>query len=184
MILTCNDLTKVRPAIRSRCKTYAFKPVSSKAGAERLMHLLGREWHAYWHDLDDLLMRLVDTMNGDMRSCVMFLDGMMVDSLKERIDTLTAMHTDDNALLAVKDDWYKLRRNLHALIDAGTPLQQVLNGFYRNMRRHFDAEAYPVLWPMMAAYGDVMTHRYTWSGDDYSYLDYMVAKMKEEGEKK
>ena len=183
LILTCNDLAKVRPAIRSRCKTYAFKPVSSRAGANRLMTILGREWHAYWHDLSELLERLVDIMNGDMRACVMFLDGMMVDSLKDRIELLNAMTTDDNALLAVKDDWYKLRRNLHALLDAGTPLHHVLNGFYRNMRGHFDREVYPVLWDMMAVYGDVLVHKHTWSGDDRSYIDYMVAKMKKESER-
>ena len=184
LILTCNDLQKVRPAIRSRCKTYAFKPVSEAEGARRLMALLGREWHAYWHDLESMLRRLTGLMNGDMRASVVFLDGMMVDSLKERIEQLDAMTTDDNAELAVKNEWYKLRRNLHALIDAGTPLHHVLNGFYRNMRRHFDAGVYPVLWPMMAVYGDVLTQRYTWPGDEYSYLDYLVAKMKKESDNK
>tara|TARA_R100001509_G_scaffold86515_3_gene49282 strand:+ start:1291 stop:2238 length:948 start_codon:yes stop_codon:yes gene_type:complete len=183
LILTCNDLEKVRPAIRSRCKTYAFKPVSESAGANRLSAILGREWHAYWFKLDELLRRLTRAMNGDIRACVMFLDGMAIDTLQERIELLEAMASDDNAELIVKDEWHKLRRNLHALLDSGAPLHNVLSGFYRNMRKHFDDEVYPVLWPMMAVYGDVLVHKHTWSGDDYSYLDYMVAKMKKESER-
>ena len=113
----------------------------------------------------------------------MFLDGMDPAELENKLQMLEAMTSEDVTALAFDNEWEQLRHNLHALIDAGTPLHHVLSGFYRNMIRHFDKEAHPFLWPMMAVYGDVMVHKHTWSGDDYSYLDYLVAKMKLESEK-
>lgn len=183
LILTCNDLEKIRPAIKSRCKVYAFKPVSPDAGAERLASILDREWHARWFELSSMLSRLVELMNGDMRACVMFLDGMNLHDLQDRLDLLDSMTSQDNAELALTNEWHELRHNLHALLDAGTPLPHILSGFYRNIRRHFKDSDDAVLWTVMAVYGDVLTHKHTWSGDDYSYLDYMVAKMKTESDK-
>ena len=183
LILTCNDLEKLRPAIKSRCKVYTFGPVKPEDGAHRLANILDTTWRGRWFDLEEMLTKLVTLMNGDMRSCIMFLDGMDPAELENKLQMLEAMTSEDVTALAFDNEWEQLRHNLHALIDAGTPLHHVLSGFYRNMRRHFDKEAHPFLWPMMAVYGDVMVHKHTWSGDDYSYLDYLVAKMKLESEK-
>ena len=77
--------------------------------------------------------------------------------------------------------WLRLRQNLHGLLDAGQPLPHVLSGFYRNIYPHFESdEALDSIWNIMAVYGDLMVHKHTWPGDDYSYCDYMVAKMKQE----
>ena len=183
LILTCNDLEKLRPAIKSRCKVYTFGPVKPEDGAYRLANILDTTWRGRWFDLEEMLTKLVTLMNGDMRSCIMFLDGMDPAELESKLQMLEAMTSEDVTALAFDNEWEQLRHNLHALIDAGTPLHHVLSGFYRNMRKHFDKEAHPFLWPMMAVYGDVMVHKHTWSGDDYSYLDYLVAKMKLESEK-
>lgn len=183
LILTCNDLEKLRPAIKSRCKVYTFGPVKPEDGAHRLANILDTTWRGRWFDLEEMLTKLVTLMNGDMRSCIMFLDGMDPAELENKLQMLEAMTSEDVTALAFDNEWEQLRHNLHALIDAGTPLHHVLSGFYRNMRKHFDKEAHPFLWPMMAVYGDVMVHKHTWSGDDYSYLDYLVAKMKLESEK-
>lgn len=183
LILTCNDLEKIRPAIRSRCKIYAFSPVKPADGANRLVNILDTQWRARWFDLELMLTRLVKLMNGDMRASIMFLDGTDPAELENKLNMLEAFTSVDPATLAFDNEWEQLRRNLHALLDAGTPLPYVLSGFYRNMRKHFDIQAHPALWPMMAVYGDVLVHKHTWSGDDYSYLDYMVAKMKMESEK-
>ena len=183
LILTCNDLEKLRPAIKSRCKVYTFGPVKPEDGAYRLANILDTTWRGRWFDLEEMLTKLVTLMNGDMRSCIMFLDGMDPAELESKLQMLEAMTSEDVTALAFDNEWEQLRHNLHALIDAGTPLHHVLSGFYRNMRKHFDKEAHPFLWPMMGVYGDVMVHKHTWSGDDYSYLDYLVAKMKLESEK-
>jgi len=183
LILTCNELEKIRPAIRSRCSVYAFKPVSPVDGAWRLVEILPDERSSSdeTRELFVKLRKLVELMNGDLRACIMFLDSIDLDDLDERLDMLEAMTEDNSALLATQGDWHKLRQNLHGLLKAGKSLNQVLFGFYRNIYQHFDdEEVLENIWDVMSVYGDVMTHRHTWAGDDYSYCDYMVAKMKKE----
>ena len=185
LILTCNELEKIRPAIRSRCSIYPFSPVSPEAGGKRLWDLLNltgteKDGLGEYHPAVDLE-RLVEMMNGDLRACIMFLDSIDLADLEERVDMLEAMTEDNSALLATQGDWHKLRLNLHGLLRAGKSLNQVLFGFYRNIYQHFDdEEVLENIWDVMSVYGDVMTHRHTWAGDDYSYCDYMVAKMKKE----
>ena len=187
LILTCNELEKIRPAIRSRCSVYAFKPVSPQAGADRLQHILPNMDAQVEYEgkiLNAELVRLVKVMNGDLRACLMFLDSIDLDGLNDRVAALEAMAEEDSALLAIDDDWARLRRNLHGMLRSGYALNQITNGFYRNLYDHFDDEDnIDAIWSIMAAYGDVMTQKYTWPGDDYSYRDYMVAKMKEKVKK-
>ena len=179
IIMTCNEIEKIRPAIRSRCKIYRFKPVSPEDGAKRLYTLLPP-----MHQRDVVsysLHKLVELMNGDLRACIMFLDSIDIDDLVDRVEMLQALTADNSAQLASDGDWEKLRRNLHGLLNTGQSLHQVLYGFYKNIYSHFDDDdSLDNIWDIMAAYGDVMIHKHTWAGDDYSYLDYMVAKMKKE----
>jgi DNA polymerase III delta prime subunit len=183
LILTCNELEKIRPAIRSRCSAYAFKPISPQAGADRLRAILYVEEHND-EALIPLLETLVELMNGDLRACLMFLDSIDLEDLNDRVTALAAMAEDDSALMAIDDDWVRLRSNLHGMLRNGYALNQITSGFYRNLYDHFDGEDnIDAIWSIMAAYGDVMTQKYTWPGDDYSYLDYMVAKMKEKVKK-
>ena len=94
---------------------------------------------------------------------------------------LEAMTDDDSVQLAVDGEWERLRQNLHGLLEAGQSLPYVMNGFYRNIYSHFESdEALDSIWGIMSVYGDIMTHKYTWPGDNYSYLDYMVARMRKE----
>ena len=184
LILTCNELEKIRPAIRSRCSVYAFKPVSPQAGADRLQHILPNMDAQVEYEgkiLNANLTKLVELMNGDLRACIMFLDSIDLDELEERVDMLEAMTDDDSVQLAVDGEWERLRQNLHGLLEAGQSLPYVMNGFYRNIYSHFESdEALDSIWGIMSVYGDIMTHKYTWPGDDYSYLDYMVARMRKE----
>lgn len=180
IIMTCNEIEKIRPAIRSRCKIYRFKPVSPEVGADRLLYLL--KYSPYWsHHLRPLVTKLVELMNGDLRACIMFLDSIDLADIHERVDMLEALTEDNSAQLALEGDWNKLRRNLHDLLNTGQSLPSVLYGFYKNIYSHFEEDdSLDGIWDIMAVYGDVMIHKHTWAGDDYSYLDYMVAKMKKE----
>ena len=180
IIMTCNEIEKIRPAIRSRCKTYIFKPVSPQAGADRLLDLL-QDYLTPSHHHRPLATKLVELMNGDLRACIMFLDSIDLANLEERVDMLEALTEDNSAQLALEGDWNKLRRNLHGLLDTGQSLPSVLYGFYKNIYSHFEEDdSLDNIWDIMAVYGDIMIHKHTWAGDDYSYLDYMVAKMKKE----
>jgi replication factor C small subunit len=184
IIMTCNEIEKIRPAIRSRCKIYRFKPVSPEAGADRLQYILPNMDAQVEYNgeiLNANLAKLVELMNGDLRACIMFLDSIDLANLEERVDMLEALTEDNSAQLALEGDWNKLRRNLHDLLNTGQSLPSVLYGFYKNIYSHFEEDdSLDGIWDIMAVYGDVMIHKHTWAGDDYSYLDYMVAKMKKE----
>ena len=186
VILTCNELEKIRPAIRSRCSTYAFRPVSPNEGADRLRAILISQQLGLAtivpHDeaLIPLLARLVKAMNGDLRACIMFLDSIDFHELEERLSRLEAMQGEDIVGYALEDDWWKVRRSLHNALKAGRSLHHVLRSFYENIYEHFDDEEnLDAIWDIMAAYGDVNAGRHTWPGDDYSFCDYTVAKMRE-----
>ena len=185
VILTCNEIEKIRPAIRSRCSIYAFPPVSPEAGGKRLWDLLNldgteRDGLGEYHPAVDLE-RLVELMNGDMRATIMFLDSIDLADLEERVNIFEASSAEDSIAYAINNEWFNLRRNLHGQIKSGRTLPAVLNGFYSNIYSHFeDEDTLDMIWDIMVVYGDSMTHRYTWPGDDYSFLDWMVSKMRKQ----
>jgi len=184
VILTCNELEKIRPAIRSRCKAYAFSPVSPKDGARRLADITvyGLSANKKW--TMPKLERLVKAMRGDLRACIVFLDSIDVDALEARLSRLEEQDGENTVTYALEDEWWKVRNNFHKSLKNGRSLHFVLRVFYENIYDYFDDEDnLDAIWDIMAAYGDVMTHRHTWPGDDYSYCDYVVAKMREKVKK-
>lgn len=187
VILTCNEIEKIRPAIRSRCTVYAFPPVSPEAAANRLRAIFAPKYRLTIgivpHDeaLMPLLETLVELMNGDMRATIMFLDSIDLADLEERVNIFEASSAEDSIAYAINNEWFNLRRNLHGQLKSGRTLPAVLNGFYSNIYSHFeDEDTLEMIWDIMAVYGDSMTHRYTWPGDDYSFLDWMVSKMRKQ----
>jgi len=188
VILTCNEIEKIRPAIRSRCNAYAFSPVDERVAAS---WIYGRLFNKAGHSglqsdshlvLLPILNNLVKHMNGDMRATIMFMKNLdSLDYLEEKVDLLALSSAEDSIAYAINNEWYNLRRNLHAQIKSGRTLPAVLNGFYGNIYSHFeDEDTLDMIWDIMAVYGDTMTHRYTWPGDDYSFLDWMVSKMRKQ----
>lgn len=182
VILTCNELEKIRPAIRSRCKVYAFSPVSPEAGAERLQVITRLKGDG--RVSDESLERLVKVMRGDLRACIVFLDSIEFSSLERRLSRLEEQDSENIVTYALEDEWWKVRNNFHKSLKNGRSLHFVLRMFYEDIYDYFDDEDnLDAIWDIMAAYGDVMTHRHTWPGDDYSYCDYAVAKMREKVKK-
>lgn len=192
VILTCNEIEKIRPAIRSRCKTYAFSPVDEGVGASWVYNRCIEE-QLFVNDENEAemifeeLQKLVKHMNGDMRATIMFMKSMNIqedfssERIGIRIDQLVSSGAEDSIAYAINNEWYNLRRNLHGQIKSGRTLPAVLNGFYGDIYSHFeDEDTLDMIWDIMAVYGDTMTHRYTWPGDDYSFLDWMVSKMRKQ----
>jgi len=189
VILTCNEIEKIRPAIRSRCNAYAFSPVDERVGASWIYGRLFNYDSSHSGLQSDshlvllpILNKLVKHMNGDMRATVMFMKNLVsLDNLEEKVDLLVSSSAEDSVAYAINNEWYNLRRNLHAQIKSGRTLPAVLNGFYGDIYSHFeDEDTLDMIWDIMAVYGDTMTHRYTWPGDDYSFLDWMVSKMRKQ----
>tara|TARA_R100001443_G_scaffold87670_1_gene94210 strand:+ start:408 stop:1334 length:927 start_codon:yes stop_codon:yes gene_type:complete len=172
LILTCNDISKIKPAIKSRCAVYGFPPVDAFHGANRLAKAYG---------LDDVapLVKLIQLNNGDMRQSMIFLNSAGPD-YENRINDLEAS-MDNSVQHVLADDWLNLRRSFHEQLRMGRGLQAILTNFYNNMQEHFDDEDnIDSMNDIMVAYGDVLVHRHTWVGNAYSYLDYLVAKMRKE----
>lgn len=185
VIMTGNELEKIKPAIRSRCRTYTFKPVGNIEGAARLwdvLSLIGVDEDIKLGWSDDLP-NLIEIMNGDLRSCLNLLESLPrnSESLSERIRDISAKNMEDLADLATKGEWMKIRGNLHGLLDAGVPLRSVMSTFYRDIKRKFNASITDTtLFDIMCAYGDVMLNIYTWPQGDHAFCDYMVASMRKE----
>jgi len=185
VIMTGNELEKIKPAIRSRCRTYTFKPVGNIEGAARLWDVLSlmgvdEDIKSGW---SDDLPNLIEIMNGDLRSCLNLLESLPrnSESLGERIKDISAKNMEDLAELATKGEWMKIRGNLHDLLDAGVPLRSVMSTFYRDIKRKFNASITDTtLFDIMCAYGDVMLNIYTWPQGDHAFCDYMVASMRKE----
>ena len=172
LILTCNDISKIKPAIKSRCAVYGFPPVDAFQGANRLAEAYG---------LDDVtpLVKLIQLNNGDMRQSMIFLNSAGPD-YENRINDLEAS-MDNSVQHVLADDWLNLRRSFHEQLRMGRGLQAILTNFYNNMQEHFDNEDnVDSMNDIMGAYGDVLVHKHTWIGNHYSYLDYLVAKMRKE----
>ena len=172
LILTCNDISKIKPAIKSRCAVYGFPPVDAFQGANRLAEAYG---------LDDVtpLVKLIQLNNGDMRQSMIFLNSAG-PHYENRINDLEAS-MDNSVQHVLADDWLNLRRSFHEQLRMGRGLQAILTNFYNNMQEHFDNEDnVDSMNDIMVAYGDVLVHKHTWIGNHYSYLDYLVAKMRKE----
>tara|TARA_R100001443_G_C3357152_1_gene178218 strand:+ start:1140 stop:2051 length:912 start_codon:yes stop_codon:yes gene_type:complete len=66
-ILTCNDLNKVSPWLKSRCQVRTFKPIPDDLVMERLKHICVQE--AVEMTEDDLLI-IIKKHGGDMRNAI------------------------------------------------------------------------------------------------------------------
>tara|TARA_R100000278_G_scaffold69438_1_gene55033 strand:- start:1960 stop:2907 length:948 start_codon:yes stop_codon:yes gene_type:complete len=185
IIMTANEMEKIRPAIRSRCATYTFKPLTSNEGAARLWDVCKtcgvpdgvlKEW-------SKSLPALVEQMNGDLRSCINILESLPQTTLAlyNRVEKIQAMASVDLAELVVEGQFMKLRSKLHAMLDNGSDLRAVMSVLYRDMKKQLDASLTDTsLFDAMVAYGDIMTHIYTWPDNAHSFCDYMVAAIRRE----
>jgi len=186
VILTANELEKLRPAIQSRCTIYNFTPVNPNAGAARLWEVL-REVNASDEILEAWtphLIPLVEMMQGDLRSCMNLLESVSPekDSLAKRIAHLTNLETEDGAEYILEDKYMKLRNSLHKKLNEGMPLRSVMRKLYYDIERQFsknDSDK-DKLFDAMAAYGLIMDKIYVWPMSDKAFCDFMVATIRKE----
>ena len=58
-----------------------------------------------------------------------------------------------------------------------------MNNFHRTIRKQFDRDA-DTTFAIMAVWGDMMKYVYEWPGSDESYVEVLVAQLKEKIEVK
>ena len=182
-ILTANRADKIRPAIKSRCTTYNFKPLTPNQGARhlenvcRIVELNETLIDAWKHDFP----RLVRIMNGDLRGCVNILQ-----SLKKEANALTERCKDidmvaDAAVSSLTDDWMQMRVSLHNALDGGSTKMMVMQSVYQNISSFFEiGEDSNRLWDILAVYSDMMIRIHEWPDNSYSFVDCFVAKLRKE----
>lgn len=182
-ILTANRADKIRPAIKSRCSIYDFKPLTPKQGARHLENVcsvvgLDETLINVWRDD---FPRLVRIKNGDLRGCVNVLQ-----SLKKEANALTERCKDidmvaDAAVSSLVDEWLEMRVSLHKALDAGSSRMMVMQSFYQNISSFFDiGEDSNRLWDILAVYSDMMIRIHEWPDNSYSFVDCFVAKLRKE----
>ena len=181
-IFTANDLSKIRPAIKSRCVVYTFKAVDSVEGAKHLSNVCKKmgvpervldAWEEYFP-------RLVTYMGGDLRSCVSILESLNKDihALKDKVSDFSG--TSQAALSAVTNEWMDMRIQFHKALSNGRDRFFVMRSFYQNLSSLFDMDEDDKVWMVLDIYGDMMTKIYEWPDSDYAFLDYFVAKLRRE----
>ena len=171
-ILTANDVSKIRPAIKSRCECYEFKPITPEEGAERLLQL---------RDLDeDAAMYLIYHTGGDMRSAVS--KWMQAESS----EAIAELKTEENsasaaALAAMGSQWLDMRSSLYRMLDRGHTLTQVMRSFHNNLTSFVEMDS-DTTFTVMAVLGEMVPHMYEWPIGSHSFIDCLVARLKKEVE--
>lgn len=180
-ILTANDISKIRPAIKSRCRTFEFTPISMEDGARRLMQLTpdrdkGVVDGSVWEDAAHLLMHHT---GGDMRQAVQIWS--TTESPDEILRLKREDHSSSAALAAVGGEWMEMRQSFYRMLDRGMTLHQVMRSFHQNLTSFFEMDA-DTTFTVMAVLGEMVPHMYEWPIGSYSFVDCLVARLKKEVE--
>ena len=171
-ILTANDVSKIRPAIKSRCECYEFKPITPEEGADRLIQI---------KDLgEDAAMYLMHHTGGDMRQAV---HKWVHSDSSEAILKLKVEEESSSAaaLAAMGSQWLDMRSSLYRMLDRGHTITQVMRSFHNNLTSFIEMDS-DTTFTVMAVLGEMVPHMYEWPIGSYSFVDCLVARLKKEVE--
>jgi|TARA_R100001163_G_scaffold65802_1_gene65025 DNA polymerase III delta prime subunit len=176
-ILTANYADKIRPAIKSRCTVYSFSRVSPLQGALHLKRIEGvpAEWEQHYEDV-------VEYHGGDLRASVAALERIpkTADSIKQ----FTVKATEEDWWeYTASNEYNDLREHLLTVLHSSGDKLSFMNKFHRAIRKHFDNDA-DTTFVVMEVWGDMMKYVYEWGGSDESYVDVLVARLKNKMEVK
>ena len=183
-IFTCNEISKIKPAIQSRCLVYEFKPISPEDGAKRLVDLFkghitnfGDDTLSSW---TNTFMRLMKFTGGDMRSAIAIMeshgDAPLV-SLQKRLSD--GGNPSQAALAAISGEYGDMRKQFYSMLERGLSLTFVMRTFHENLTEFFEMDA-DNTWTVMAVLGEMIPHMYEWPIGSYSFVDCLVARLRKE----
>ena len=176
-VLTANYPDKIRPAIKSRCQMYTFKPVTPKQGAKHLARLeqfgIPSEWSEYYE-------RVVELKNGDLRSAVNYLESL--PKTPDALAHLDILYDDDDWMNDfIANDWLVLREKLLDSLNTLGSRFAMMNQFHRTVKGHFDTKP-DTVFAILYVWGDMMEKVNEWPGNDNTYVDVLVARLKKQNE--
>ena len=173
-ILTANYPEKIKPALKSRCHTFSFTPVSGEEGAKHLKRLTQEcnapvEWEDYYIDV-------VNRFSGDLRAATNWLQGLK--RLPESLEH-SPVEKAESIQSLVNNEWEVLRYEIDTMYDKTSSRLSVMNGFHRLLRKHIGTES-DVVFTALAIWGDMMDKVHEWPGSDEAYFDVFVGRLKRE----
>lgn len=179
-ILTANDISKVRPAIQSRCLGYEFKPITPTAAVSRLCQLKGQDLvlpnPSAWNEAAQAAVR---ASGGDLRATLALWSKS--DDPDYFITQARVAKQSQAALAAVGGEWMEMRQSLYGMLDRGLTLHQVMRSFHENLTSFFEMDP-DTTFTVMAVLGEMVPHMYEWPIGSYSFVDCLVARLKKEVE--
>tara|TARA_Y100000361_G_C11130202_1_gene328435 strand:- start:277 stop:1191 length:915 start_codon:yes stop_codon:yes gene_type:complete len=174
-ILTANDVSKLKPAIRSRCLEYEFTKISNEDGAKRLKQIWPES------DWDDAFVKLMSHVGGDLRSAI-----AIVKNHSNEESLLKTLSDEGNgsktALAAISGEYGDMRKQFYSMLDRGMSLTFVMKTFHENLTEFFEMDT-DTTWTIMSVLGEMIPNMYEWPIGSYSFIDCFVARLKKEVEK-
>jgi replication factor C small subunit len=181
-IFTCNEISKIKPAIQSRCLVYEFKPISPEDGAKRLValfkpHLIEMDLQSAW---SNTFMRLMKFTGGDMRSAIAIMEShgdAPLDALQKRLSD--GGNPSQAALAAIGGEYGDMRKQFYSMLDRGLSLTFVMRTFHENLTEFFEMDE-DNTWTVMGVLGEMIPHMYEWPIGSHSFVDCLVARLRKE----
>lgn len=180
-IFTCNDVSKIKPAIKSRCLVYEFKPISPRDGMHRLLSIFQTNRHE-GSDTDTAwingYMKLIKFTGGDLRSAISIArnhDSPL--SLDKALED--GGNPSQAALAAISGEYGDMRKQFYSMLDRGLSLTFIMRTFHENLTEFFEMDE-DTTWLVMGVLGEMIPHMYEWPIGSHSFVDCLVARLRKE----
>lgn len=174
-ILAANDVGRINNAIRDRCMTYVFKPLSDADACEYLHRIhLEEGLPAGWTDHYGSLNRLY---GGSLRRCIDTLQALSKegDALEQHLRRDTDA-LNKAALNLMGSAFPQVTALLTQALESGNSRIGVLKGLRFRAKPLMESEDD---WhKFMLTYGEFVMLATQWPDDDLAFVEYFVAKLK------
>lgn len=181
-ILTANDISPIHKAIRDRCLTFRFKPLTDEEARDKLTQIhLAENLPEPWIEQYTMLNRLT---NGSLRQSIDILeatpktDGGLLQKLKRNTESLNKA-----ALSYIGENYQRLAEHLKNNLKEGNSRIATLIGL-RQRGRSLLEDGQEDWFAFMLTYGEFILLANMWPDDDDSFVDYFVAKLRKNKEEK
>ena len=180
-ILTVNDVAPLHRAIKDRCVRYNFKPHLDHEAEQMFLKVhtekqLPDQWKNQYRNLNRLC-------EGSLRQAIDLLESTRKedDALEEGLKSLSH-GLSSAALLVVGGEYSDLAAQLRLEVERGMTRFSMLKGLLPKVRGLYDD---PLdYYRFVSTWGDFVDKVATWPSDDYTFVDYFVAKLIEKKEVK
>jgi replication-associated recombination protein RarA len=163
-ILTCNDNSKIIPAIKSRCVIFSFKPYSVKQISAYQALLLSKTGVAS----TESPAVLHSQFNGDLRAI-----GKHILS-KKKLE-LSQSSIDEITLHIAAGDWTNTHKTMLGMIRAGASLHYLMREIQNYVKSvGLTSER---LYTFYVVWGDFVIRMNQWPFDEESFVDYFIASL-------